>query len=1669
MNTRIFLFAIFLFALSVKACGDTGCLKCNDDGTECTISDIIKGYKIENGKAVKANIDKCIVTDFEGTCLGCASMYYIDAANNKCVAVEDAAKIENCEDYSNGTTCSVCKSGFYLNANACTAVDPLITNCDTYSTAVLCSSCDSGYLLAADFKSCVANPKVSNCVAYSYVACESCSAGFVKVLNGYLKGLRSVDSSAARLVLATNVVGWSLSGDNVVGQTACETALASNCATFDAGVNVCNACVAGYYITEAKLCEKYPEEPIANCKDYSAVDKCIKCISAHYFKSSVCTAIPAESQKDNCTTYDNTSSNITCIACSANHYLSSNSCKVREKSKDNEIVNCATKNPSSDKCSACNANFYLSDDGLECLNSHANCETYNAVNKGGTLQCNKCADGFYLKTNAAADADPKTECLAGDVENCAQYQSGSATICSTCKNGYVKESGACNPNNSITGCTMYDAATKTACDKCTDDTNFNFVIEKKCSAITNAVAHCKVHSNGTLAAPECQTCNDGYELHNANCVQLTISNCLIQQSGQTCVTCAPGFAKSRDEKSCVAPLSWVTDKCKENNTNVSNSLDVKNVSCNICKEHSYPIDFTSQFVCVGTSDLVQYADPDSVITNCIRYSVNGTAFNCEQCDPSSANKLLKADKLSCSNQCGANAAETYNIIEETMPAAGKFHITGFNKCITNSAKILAQAPKVSNITSDAVANKYIEVLCQTGNFPLGAIANTEYTYVDPTGATAYPYMPNPWFKYPKITCTTNAGKFNNVDHGQYNFANDNCDYYILTPTANNYTCLRCKIGYVGTIDDTRNEITCTTNNNACQTTQLYNLDLIWATLFSCHLCGDTTKIPFIAYHGVDGAKLNTFTSWKQWATVPTTFDFTTPTTKENMNIECLANAHGTFGSDFTSANYLIDDNCALAFIDLEKKAVLDRGTTHSWGCAHCKPGYLPTKDNDGLITACTVMTNCAGGNIVDGCDTCNTNHILQANANGVILFADSNACISIPADKTTILANCWAATKNGNVADECKICKRGYTINEDGVCEELKPANCQDGHFRKAGATTVQSAAHKAMLLWQQAYVAGCSSCESSYVSVELETVANVSRNYCVASGWIQNNVDGITNDANTDFIPHCKHYKAADLGPNYECEECDTSYVISGTGTTPSGTKCYAGTSLGNCEIATSATNCSKCVNDTFGLVNNSCIAGNIANCVAYNYTANETSVKCTQCAPGFYKTTDNKCEQGLIPNCKIFEPNQPSQCKTCDDGHVKTTVGSSNIYCYPIPDELNCSDMTLSNNVAGGQVSCSACTNSQTHLLADPATTDNSTICMNFVSISNCTSYDVASTLSASTFKCNGCAEGFYNDVDTNSCVARVNKPNKCTAYHTTKDECTACGSNSYLFNSNKECKDYPKGILGCSTYSDASTCTACKAKRYLDNNACPLADPVIENCSLYSSKTVCATCESTYVLVGNECKKANALNCATYQSVDACASCGPDDGLETASGVTSCVNKTKTGCAVVNDNAPYNCDLCNGGFYLDAGECKNPTTITNCSIYASKDTCDTCDKTYALSTDKKSCSKEGTIGTLVPAECTNAKVVNTPVCSRCGPNHWFEGDSCAKLCDSSVSGCFTCDPEKKDQCFVCQSGYHMKADKTCAQDGSTPGPTVDPNPTSAGIFQIVSIMIALLAFFR
>ena len=1676
MNFKLATMLYLLVGISLQECG-TGCLKCTDNDV-CTISNIIKLYKLIDGKAEKADINKCVLIDFEGTCLDCEPGYYNDGPSNKCVAIEEESKIENCVKYSTQSSCSECKSGFFLDGTTCAAVEKLIVNCDIYFSNELCASCDSGHLLSADSKKCVKNPDISNCVAYSPVNCVSCSAGFVRVLNGYLAGLRQINNDSERSALALTVTSWSISSDNLLSQTACETALASNCASFDPGLNVCNACADGYFLTEDEECEIYPEEPVSNCKDYSAVDQCDKCISGHHFKNSECVAISAENKIDNCILYDTSSASIDCLECTASHYLRSNSCSPRDKSKDNSISNCASKNKTADKCGACADNFYLTDDGLECLSVHLNCLSYNSVNKGGTLQCNKCADTYYLKINPEPNSDPKTECLTGIIDNCAQYSDNSNNICESCLNGYVKEGSGCVESNNIFGCTVFNPTDKKACETCTNDSNFNFLIRRKCSLINTRVDNCRVHDTGTLDNPNCQSCNDGYELVDDRCDELSIDNCIAQGGGTICTTCGVGFALSRDSQNCLTPFPFLTGQCKENSTTAASGTNIRDVTCQVCKEHAYPIDFQNQYVCVANTDLTQYAD--STTENCIRYD---SSLTCLQCDPYASNKYLRTDDT-CQSSCDTGPNHTYRkVVVEDSGVVNELQITSFNVCEATTDpndKILAENLAVQNQANIAIA-------CHSERIPKLA-ATTSYSNVDPYDNTEFPYMPNPWFKFPELVCTQEISgqTINNETATADLVASSNCDYFYEYDSPD-WTCVRCKHGFTGTITNKSgilDYITCS-EDNSCDPKPYYNLDTEWNKYYSCHRCKNSSEIPFLAFVATSTGDNNTqFNEWGEWSVnvvitpgIPNTYDFMTNT--GSKNIMCLEKDGSSF-PDYDPDDYNVADNCAMAAIKINDTAINDLdGGVFSLFCTACKPGYRATPETGTgggpAVSACTAIPNCdqTENNLVNACEKCKPNFILQYDiTSNRIMMSDDNACIDIPTSNKAKFEGCWAAEKepSSNTARECRLCLKGYTMNQDMVCEQITPTNCKVGYYRVYDYQEITEDAdgvpNKDMILYQQHYAPGCSLCESSFTAVAVEdAVTTGDRFYCVASNWIMDYVDPITNDSDTEFIPYCKFYDATDID-TYRCIECDSSHVIN-----ESRTQCYSSAALPDCRIASSSNQCSTCTDNTFSLVYNVCLSGNIANCFAYEYEDNNNQVTCSQCSPGFYLTTNNKCEQGLISHCKRFEFNQPNQCAECETGYIVTNVGDGNVYCYPIPDILNCSDMNYNNNDIGGEVTCTACNSPDTHLIVEPVDIENTTICISFISISNCTVYDVGTTLNTSTFKCVVCSEGFYVDPDTNSCLVRENKPKKCTAYHSTKDECTACGSNSYLFNSNKECKDYPTGIPGCSTYSDANTCITCKAKRYLKENACPLADPEIENCSVYSSNTVCSLCQPTYILRNNECKKANALNCATYRSIDACATCGPEDGLETLDNVTSCVNKIKPDCDRVNDNSPYNCELCKDGFYLDNGECKNPTIITNCTAYDSSETCAVCDKGYALSIDKKSCSNENGLADFIPAECKEAKVVSGQVCSRCGAGYWFKEDKCEELCTGdSKNGCFSCDPTTPDKCFVCKNGYFMTKDQKCIkEDKDDDDDKIKPTSTNSSIIGMTILLMTLIVFLK
>lgn len=71
-------------------------------------------------------------------------MYYIDAANNKCIL---GSGVDNCILYTGLKTCAKCANGYFVESSTSCKKHVTIDNCDTYEPYKLntCSVCKTGY------------------------------------------------------------------------------------------------------------------------------------------------------------------------------------------------------------------------------------------------------------------------------------------------------------------------------------------------------------------------------------------------------------------------------------------------------------------------------------------------------------------------------------------------------------------------------------------------------------------------------------------------------------------------------------------------------------------------------------------------------------------------------------------------------------------------------------------------------------------------------------------------------------------------------------------------------------------------------------------------------------------------------------------------------------------------------------------------------------------------------------------------------------------------------------------------------------------------------------------------------------------------------------------------------------------------------------------------------------------------------------------------------------------------------------------------------------------------------------------------------------------------------------------------------------------------------------
>ena len=1638
------IYALLLINPSISTCA-AGCLKCNASD-ECIFSDATNFYRLDGATAEQVSVPNCISVNMRGECLSCKEDYYLDTSTNKCVLVPENSLIDDCILYSSANSCFSCESGFFLTQNICASIENTIANCDVYADATTCRKCRAGYLLYFDSLSCVPAPSTPNCSNYSFVKCKECNSGYVLSSNDYLNTFLRVSTTMERNNLALYVQDI-VNGPTLAPEIPCEIASTNNCSEFDQNKNKCLVCNEGYFITEDNFCIQFPNEPINGCLHYSSTTTCAECISGFYFKSGICTEIGTDESIDHCQEYNGKSNAVTCIKCADEYYLDNNNCKERVKSKTGAIADCATTNITADNCQACTSNFILTTDDLECVPRISNCISYEPISSGQRPICTACNSGYYIEeTTETVEGNTVTtyQCRSGNIDNCDKYDDSNSDICEVCINHFVLDANQCIRSTEITGCVEYSSSVFNTCKRCDEAISFNFKIEGVCQTVVNKIPRCARYSSGTINSPVCGKCEPGYVLDNNTCVEIPILDCLeIEES--SCTLCAQGFAVSSDGNSCVRSLGHIAETCEEISTDqTTNDQTILEVTCNVCKEGAVPYNFLDHFACISFMNLRHFSTTNAIIDGCLKYNEN---IECVQCDPSGNTPFLKPSDSppSCSSQCQTNSPGPHDkILMELDTSTGvKGEVKQYNVCRTSSVSnnCLIHGPDISDDGAQ------ICIGCDNSSIPYVFLTATKYSVVDPEALNLDSYVPSPLARFPNVNCGS-ISEATSINGTGTATIPPFCEYYIATNADDGvYGCVKCQHRY-SSIPNTSGYLNDCALDNSFSTEFFYNLDLLWVKTISVHKCSSDDSIPFIGYSG-DSISDPTFTGFKRWNSNLDGGSQFANEAGEATTIVCAENSAESFG--ISEENYGVADNCGIGAIQVDTDGTGDNNTNFGSYCAACKPGFKSTSQSTFVFvkTNCEPIQNCSpNSTMFNACSKCNTGYIHKYDTT-----VDFTICLAIPSSLTSKLEYCWAATEssdNNTEAEECKVCQKGFVLNFDGFCEKLTPTYCNDGEFR---LSDMKAKDHWNWSLWQSNEGVGCNKCSASYAAVKIKTEQAV----CISSTWQTSTVDTLTKET-SNFIPHCKNYIAHPS--TLLCKKCDADYVMKGTSAEVlTNTECFPDTDLPFCEVASSPSDCLKCVSNKYALKSNRCELGSIENCVAYFHKENNSTVKCATCDAGYYlNTSTNTCEVGFVHNCLELEDNQPKKCRTCQPNFTKIAIGDDVVYCYPNEPSLGCAEYNITDDALGGAVSCNGCVDEKSMLLITVSASASQTICMQFGIIQNCRRYDLGSTLTTSSFNCVECEPDYY--LSSNVCIERTNTPLKCEEFNPIDDKCKLCGSDSYINPNGTECIDYPRGIIGCRTYSDAETCDSCRKGRYLSDNACLNVEDPIENCMYYSSSTTCSECEANHFLVNNTCTQASATDCLTYTSALACATCRQGMVLETSNGVTSCINMTKTGCIEIDINSPHNCLKCSETYYLDAGDCEKADEIENCVAYENKTTCQRCASTYVLSIDQTSCVGDGSISAYVNNQCVDSQLSQTPVCTRCVPGYYFVDGECTGTCDPSNKGCFACKPNEPEVCFMCSPDYFQDKEGRCTFYG-----TVSDVENRVIIIQIVLTYLAFL----
>ena len=1419
----------------------------------------------------------CLVCNASDNCSVCDIALGFVLEGNTCVKHE----IANCDIPRALTTCYRCAAGHYLtHEGECKFTSVVVKNCEHYSEDGECSICQKGYYLSSN--QCKAVTKtISDCIDYETDG--KCSRCFYNLLstdqtscyeppfetdfncayryfpvtcNACKEGYNFADGFFLSDLAELNIKYTLLEKETYKSRNSYMNM--AKCSSSSNSTSLQATCNSNFYRPEyCNTCEegKYYDEAKGSCVDNP--------IGIFGFNMSIpyCYFMNNNQECEKCFEgYFLSYTNKVCLE----HTQTVDNCKIMSQRKDSE-------------CFLCDQEYYLqSAKKCEPRNNYSlNCKTFNFFKD----ECLECKTGFMLSY--------ENRICAGRIDHCSTYDlTQTYTICKKCDQDYYLIQNKCvavPEDKLVDGCTFYDMSLD--CVECEEDkalvedlTQDKFVCTEK--AGEQELLNCShaIYSSG--GGYECQSCDkNAARLKFINkCVFDEDSdelNCLEKDTLDQCIRCKRGYYLNLEDFTCIGG--------HDNN-------------CEIYASSHEEVDLSDPPVCLKCSsgyylfNNVCYQNLGTPSDGCIRKDAND---NCLLCDSgyyyqyafNHNEYYCKAKSLFPQHSNCDSLVWNPDLVNGPNFNCHKcqkgFFLTIDGECISCNEKNCKIISESGEVAEDSEGNCIIEKdeTCIRYKHGVNAYITSNLQIVK----FAYQHKNNIHKDINSYTSYANKTNYSSTYQNVFFESVEDFDNNVIKHAT-------CKLGYARNFSVTN--LTAQTNDcnvfirncNIRSNNLLVSPQRIYASCQSCY----SGQAVFYTKDRIEKNKVDDIDSFlidhNIDAYLPSTFCH--PTTIKSTSIP----------------------HCGLFELALD-----DNGDIVA-SCLECQPGYKETS-TDGIVTECTIISNCEIKVIGNQCERCSHGYSLNFNRNACIAYDPSDL-------------NCLELASNNS----CKKCLEGYHYNESNLCVKINHNSCDrwDGHICTKCTNPLEIS-----LLYNPITINGSISCASGNTSLPIYCEIADINNACVKceEGYL---IDHFGNCFSENRISNCLDYDLL----NGFCLKCAENYKFD--------------ISRGKCVPMVNLKSDNDCsIHYPYRLSANQgmddvCVSNGIDDCNIYNLSAlKEGNIKCTKCSLGYKLeneaiSNNYKCTQFQpLPNCLEHSIDNSFNyiCIKCIESHFVNRERK----CEPRLPIPQCAE----HHKIGKN--CKRCNNGFYISEGQCAPRKNLTEgCLTYHPYKDeCREYKVAHQY---TYE--------FKDIidDPPSIDPLVNSDGTskdtyvisgCIKYFN-KTICKTCSSNSYLLDN--RCESILTSVEHCIEYSNATKCKKCKEGYTLIDNTCKAT--LAQNCLVYASDDKCATCPSTHPLLDEDfnCSKNPTVTfCNIYRNLETCALCDPGYYLD--NGMCAPVTIGVPDCSIYKSKDE--CIECKKGFYLWLGKCKpNPSFDPHCENYrVTGQECSLCHPGYIL----------------------------------------------------------------------------------------------------------------------